>query len=206
MDIRRKTKGGVRTEKRRVENPVPSSRASSPIPPRPTPTSTSRSAMVDGQKRRREKGVEENLGDSSTHGQSSPDTDEKGEDKDDASWDWSRWGRQTSPSRVGGSARGYTITMDHHPASGPSSMDGRWRTSSLRPSRVCHSRRALAATFRRRRTRQQHPATADCWSRSISSPPLLSWQQLIRAGEAKPGRPVRANTPTQASYWKIYWQ
>jgi hypothetical protein len=41
--------------------------------------------MVDGQKRRREKGVEENLGDSSTHGQSSPDTDEKGEDKDDAS-------------------------------------------------------------------------------------------------------------------------
>jgi hypothetical protein len=85
MDIRRKTKGGVRREKRRVENPVPSSRASSPIPPRPTPTGTSRSAMVDGQKRRREKGVEENLGDSSTHGQSSPDTDEKGEDKDDAS-------------------------------------------------------------------------------------------------------------------------
>lgn len=156
MDIRRKTKGGVRREKRRVENPVPSSRASSPIPPRPTPTGTSRSAMVDGQKRRREKGVEENLGDSSTHGQSSPDTNEKGEDKDDASWDWSRWGRQTSPSRVGGcgSARGYTITMD--------------------------------------------PATADCWSRSISSPPLLSWQQL-RAGQAKPGRPVRANTPTQAS-------
>lgn len=87
MDIRRKTKGGVGTEKRRVENPVPSSRASSAIPPRPrpTPTGTSRSAMVDGQKRRREKGVEENLGDSSTHGQSSPDTDEKGEDKDDAS-------------------------------------------------------------------------------------------------------------------------